>query len=143
LNSDPLVPNSAAARRLSDTEEFQVIRRGSVHAGFTHCVTAPHLYPSDTLRQHAKRVGTQGSRHKLRHKIPPAGLGSPTPGWSELSGSNTRGVNADAFALVEALRKKFYLFFLGPPATWSELVWRPTRSARALHRVAERSDGHL
>jgi hypothetical protein len=31
-------------------------------------VSALCLYPSDTLREHARRAGIEGLRHKLRHK---------------------------------------------------------------------------
>jgi hypothetical protein len=31
---------------------------------------APHLYPSDSTRQHPRRAGIRGLRHKLRHKNP-------------------------------------------------------------------------
>ena len=30
---------------------------------------ALHLYPSDTTREHPRRAGIEGLRHKLRHKI--------------------------------------------------------------------------
>jgi hypothetical protein len=38
---------------------------------------APHLYPSDSTRQHPIRAGMRGLRHKPRHKIPQrrAGVG--------------------------------------------------------------------
>src|ERR1039457_620571 len=47
--------------------------------------SAPRLILSDTTREHARRAGIEGLRHKLRHKIPDhfrlsAGLSKGQPG---------------------------------------------------------------
>jgi hypothetical protein len=81
LNLRPLVPNSVAGRRPSDTDEVPMIIRANVHAGL---LAVP--CPSPAPERHDARAPDTGRDHRVTTQIPRAecpsdclGVPPPTP----------------------------------------------------------------